>query len=230
MAALAILSVEASSRFRITSAFAYGGRGRAFLAAPELGCPNRPRAASSRRARGFWSSAVDEVRRYVQSHSVHPDRLKILNWGFLHNLYVGSGGSVYGSELFWGATRERSTRGLAWESEILDGGEFLLYVFPTGSPALDAAAEGFSRALKECRGPQQGKTLLRPIGVFRRPARRDPDGALSRCPSGEVASSYSTRTSSSAVSIGGRGTVEMKPYGRPSEIVASEEESCRKTS
>jgi hypothetical protein len=81
--------------------------------------------------------------------------LKVLNWGFLHNLYVGSGGSVYGSELFWGATRTRSSRRLAWESEILDGGVFLMYVFPTGSPSLDAAAEGSSQALKEYRGPRR---------------------------------------------------------------------------
>jgi hypothetical protein len=96
----------------------------------------------------------------VQSQSVHPDRLKILNWGFLHNLYVGSGGSVYGSELFWGATRARSSRGPSWESEILDGGVFLMYVFPTGPPSLEAAVEGFSQALKEYRGSRREKRFF----------------------------------------------------------------------
>jgi hypothetical protein len=159
LAALAILSVEALSRFRIATPL---------LAAAAVGFSlllvswdvRIVRGLRQSEGKGFWSSSVDEVRRYVHSHPVHPDRLKLLNWGFLHNLYVGSGGSVYGSELFWGATRARSSRGLAWESEILDGGVFLLYVFPTGPPGLDAAAEGFSRALKEYRGPRRERRFF----------------------------------------------------------------------
>lgn len=110
--------------------------------------------------KGFWSSAVDEAREHLRMHPVHPDRLKILNWGFQNNLFVGSGGAVYGSELFWGATRDRSSRGLDWESEIRDGGSFLLYLVPTGSANLDAAAEGFSRALADYRGPRREKRFL----------------------------------------------------------------------
>src|SRR5437868_433524 len=88
---------------------------------------------SSRPFFGVCSSAVDDVGRYLQSHPVAPSRLKILSWGFQSNLYVGSGGSVHGSELFWGATKARSSRGNTWESEIRDGGSFLLFSFPTGS-------------------------------------------------------------------------------------------------
>jgi len=159
LAALAILSVEASSRFRIATpllaAAAFG------LSVLLVSWDSRiVRGLRQSEGKGFWSSAVDGVRRDVQAHAVPPDRLKILNWGFLHNLYVGSGGSVYGSELFWGATRERSSRGIAWGSEILDGGVFLLYLFPTGPSALDAAAVGFSRALEVYRGPRRERRFF----------------------------------------------------------------------
>ena len=109
---------------------------------------------------GFWSSAVDEAREHLRAHPVPPDRLKILNWGLRNNLFVGSGGAVYGSELFWGATRDRSSRGLDWESEIRDGGSFLLYLVPTGSADLDAASKGFSRALADYRGPRRETRFL----------------------------------------------------------------------
>lgn len=158
LAALAILSVEASSRFRIAAPLLAAAFGFSVLL---VSWDARiVRGLRQSEGKGFWSSAVDDVRRDVQAHAVPPDRLKILNWGFLHNLYVGSGGSVYGSELFWGASRERSSRGLAWESEMLDGGVFLLYLFPTGPSGLDAAAVGFSRALLEYRGPRRERRFF----------------------------------------------------------------------
>jgi hypothetical protein len=159
LATLAILSVEVVSRFRVVlPLFAAAAAGMSLLLASWDVRIDRGLRQSE--GKGPWSSAVEEVRRHLQSHPVHPDRLKILNWGFLHNLYVGSGGSVYGSELFWGATRARSSRGLAWESEILDGGVFLMYVFPTGSPSLDAAAEGSLQALKKYRGPRRERRFF----------------------------------------------------------------------
>jgi hypothetical protein len=159
LATLAILSVEAVSRFRnVVPLLAAAAAGLSLLLVSWDVRIDRGLRQSE--GKGLWSSAVDEVRRHVRSQSVHPDRLKILNWGFLHNFYVGSGGSVYGSELFWGATRARSSRGLAWKSEILDGGVFLMYVFPTGPPSLEAAAEGFSQALKEYRGPRRERRFF----------------------------------------------------------------------
>lgn len=158
LATLTILSVEAVSRFRIVVPLLAVAAGLSLLLVSSdvrIVCGLR-----QSEGKGLWSSAVDEVRRYLHSQSVHPDRLKILNWGFLQNLYVGSGGSVYGSELFWGANRVRSSRGLDWESEILDGGVFLMYVFPTGPPSLEAAAEGFSQALKDYRGPRREKRFF----------------------------------------------------------------------
>ena len=102
-----------------------------------------------------FSSAVYDLDEYLESHHVPTDRLKILSWGLRNNLYVISRGSVYGSELFWGATKARSSRGMSWDSEIRDGGSFLFFLFPTGSPALEAAAEGFSEALRGYDGPRR---------------------------------------------------------------------------
>jgi hypothetical protein len=118
------------------------------------------RGLRASRGTGIWSSAIDDVGRYLQSHPVAPRRLKILNWGFQSNLYVGSGGSVHGSELFWGATRMRSSRGNTWESEIRDGGSFLLFLFPTGPAFLDAAAQGFAQALQKHEGPRRETRFL----------------------------------------------------------------------
>jgi hypothetical protein len=92
---------------------------------------------------GVWSSALFRIRDRLAADRVAPDRLKILDWGFQNNLYVVSGGSVFGTELFWGATPERSSRGVSWADEIRDGGIFLGVSGSTSS-----AAEGFDTALR----------------------------------------------------------------------------------
>jgi hypothetical protein len=159
LGALVILSLEAVRRWR---------QAIPLLAAAALGLAlifvswdiRIDRGLRASRGTGVWSSAVDDVGRYLQSHPVAPSRLKILNWGFQSNLYVGSGGSVHGSELFWGATKARSSRGRTWESEIRDGGSFLLFAFPTGSAFLDAAAQGFAEALQKHEGPRRERRFL----------------------------------------------------------------------
>lgn len=102
-----------------------------------------------------WTSALSDVAMHLKAHPVPPNRLKILQWGFQNNLYVASGGAVHGSELFWGATKTRSARGIPWRDELRDGGSFLFYLFPT-SPAPDAL-QGFSAALAEYQGPRRRK-------------------------------------------------------------------------
>ena len=101
-----------------------------------------------------FSSAIADLRGDLEAHPVPPDRLKILNWGFQNPLYVISGGSLYGTELFWGATRERSRRGLTWDEEIRDGGSFILYAFVMGPPDLSDGAAGFEEALRRYGGPK----------------------------------------------------------------------------
>ena len=122
-------------------------------------------AAIDRRLRStggtrVWSTAVDDVRRYLQAHPVAPERLKILSWGFQANLYVGSGGSVHGTELFWKGSKTGSSRGRSWDSEIADGGTFLLYLFPTGDPSLDASGAGFLEALRASPVPRTERRFL----------------------------------------------------------------------
>lgn len=156
---LAILSLEVAWRFR--PAIVLLATAAAGLAVLSLSWDVRiDRGLRRSEGKGFWSSAVEDVGRFLESHPVAPRRLKILNWGFQKNLYVSSGGSVYGSELFWGATKARSSRGITWESEIRDGGSFLLFLFPTGPPTLDAAAAGFSEALQQYRGARQERSFF----------------------------------------------------------------------
>jgi hypothetical protein len=106
-----------------------------------------------------FSSAIEDLRGELEAHPVPPDRLKILNWGFQNPLYVISGGSLHGTELYWGATRERSRRGLTWDQEIRDGGSFLLYAFVMGPPDLSDGAAGFEEALRRYDGPKTVRIL-----------------------------------------------------------------------
>jgi hypothetical protein len=159
VAALAILGFELFSGFRFAGPLL--GVATAGFAVLLIGWDARiDRGLRETGGKRIWSSGVDDVRRYLRSHPVPSDRLKILNWGFQKNLYVGSGGAVYGTELFWRATSTRSSRQLSWPAEIADGGAFLLYLSPTGSPSLDAGAEGFSKALEEYRGPRRERRFF----------------------------------------------------------------------
>lgn len=153
--ALAILSIETGRRFRASiPVLAAAAAGLAVLSLTRdvrIDCELRRTGG-----KGFWSSSINDVLGHLESHPVAPNRLKIVNWGFQNNLYVLSAGSVYGSELFWGATKHRSGSGMTWRSEIEDGGSFLLFRFETGSPA----AEGFSDALEQYHGPRREKIFL----------------------------------------------------------------------
>jgi hypothetical protein len=159
VAALAILSVEVVRRSRAAILpLAAAGAGLAVL------CLSWDARIESglRRTGGIrvWSSAIDGVHQYLGSHPVPPDRLKILSWGFQNNLYVISGGDLYGTELFWAGTEARSPRGIPWGSEIAEGGSFLLYSLRKGSPRPWAAAKGFWQALEGYGGPRRDTTFL----------------------------------------------------------------------
>jgi hypothetical protein len=134
---------------------------------------------------GVFSSGLQDVVFHLESHPVPPHRLKILNWGFQNSLYVLSAGSVYGSELFWGATRERSPRGLTWADEIRDGGTFLLFLFSSPPSPLSEGAEGFRDALRKYGGPRQRVTFYERSGMplaalIEVPAASDDNGVVPR--------------------------------------------------
>lgn len=145
-AALAIGSIELAGRVRpLVPVLAAAAAG---LAALSISWDVRiVRGLSETGGIRAFSSGIDEIRHHLEAHPVRPDRLKILNWGIQNNLYVASGGAAYGTELFWGATRKRSQRGLTWDDEIRDGGAFLLFAFPFGPPWIGDGAEGFREAL-----------------------------------------------------------------------------------
>lgn len=163
VAALAILSVEVIRRFRAAILpLATAAAGLAVLCLSwDVRIDSGLRRTGGKRV---WSSAIYDVHRYLESQAVLPDRLKILNWGFQNNLYVISGGSVYGTELFWAGTETLSSRGIPWRSEIADGGAFLLYSFDKGSPRPSAAAKGFLEALRGYGGSHRATTFVHRSG------------------------------------------------------------------
>jgi hypothetical protein len=143
LAALVIFGIELGRRSR--------GAGVVFVAlavaaaAVSIGWDGRiDRGLRETEGLGVWSSALYRIRDRLTADRVAPDRLKILDWGFQNNLYVVSAGSVFGTELFWGATPDQSSRGVAWADELRDGG-FFLRTFGSTSPA----SRGFERALRE---------------------------------------------------------------------------------
>ncbi|HEY4229958.1 MAG TPA: hypothetical protein VGO79_07280 [Thermoanaerobaculia bacterium] len=156
LAALAIASVELADRFRRVRALApVLAIGAAGLSAVFIGWDMRI-ARGLRETGGLraFSSALDDAARVLAARRIPPDRLKIVNWGFQNNLYVVTGGAVWGTELFWGATRGRTQQGRSWDDEVRDGGAFLLFAFPMGPPWIGDGAFGFEDALARSGGPR----------------------------------------------------------------------------
>jgi hypothetical protein len=157
--ALAVLSVEVARRYR-AEILPLAAAAAGFVV---LCLSWDVRIESGLRRTGgirVWSSAIDGVHEYLASHPVPPDRLKILSWGLQNNLYVISGGAVYGTELFWAGTETLSPRGIPWGSEIAEGGSFLFYSLRKGSPRPWAAAKGFWQALEGYGGPRRDTTFF----------------------------------------------------------------------
>jgi hypothetical protein len=93
---------------------------------------------------GVWSNAIDKVASYLQ-RNYKGRQIKVLDWGLNNNLFVLSGGKVISSEVFWGATAERSGMGKLWKDEISPGDVYLLHTPEV--TAYPEAEEGFRRAL-----------------------------------------------------------------------------------
>jgi hypothetical protein len=98
---------------------------------------------------GPWSDAVETVARYVTER--HPGRpLYMLTWGLTNNLFVLTGGEAIGSDLFWGATDERTAGGGTWDEVLSGGGVFLRFVGETqpGRAGFEAALARLGRPYK----------------------------------------------------------------------------------
>jgi hypothetical protein len=74
---------------------------------------------------GPWSDATYELTN-VLNRDFAGKEIKILGWGFEHNLYVLSDATLKLRELFWSATDEKSGVGDSWRDEIRKGGVFLV--------------------------------------------------------------------------------------------------------
>jgi len=91
-----------------------------------------------------WSDAIHSVSDYLGRNCVGR-KIKVLDWGLHNSLFVLSNGKITPSELFWGATVERSGSGKKWTEEIVPGDVYVLH-----APELMVfweATEGFGRAL-----------------------------------------------------------------------------------
>jgi Dolichyl-phosphate-mannose-protein mannosyltransferase len=93
---------------------------------------------------GLWSNAIDSVSRYLQTH--RPSRsVKVLDWGFQHNLFVLSNSKIASTELFWASSAEHSGSGKLWSNEIAPGDVFVLHA--PGLVQFPGAGKGLLQAL-----------------------------------------------------------------------------------
>jgi len=106
----------------------------------------------------IWSSAMYDVATYLEAHPVPRGDLKILSWGLQNGLYVVSRAQVVGTELYWDATNRVSMRGRTWESEVREGGTFVMFAFPT--PPFFVAAAGFRGAVAASRRPYEKRVFV----------------------------------------------------------------------
>jgi hypothetical protein len=114
-----------------------------------LGCSLQWQLTAARELRStgglrLWSKAIDPLCSYLQQH--YPGRrIKALDWGFHHSLFVLSNGNITTTDLFSGATTDRSASGKSWADEIARGDVYLAH--STGVVEFPAAQNGFFRAL-----------------------------------------------------------------------------------
>jgi hypothetical protein len=114
-----------------------------------LGCSLQWQLTAARELRStgglrLWSKAIDPLCGSLQQH--YPGRrIKALDWGFHHSLFVLSNGKITTTDLFSGATRDRSASGKAWGEEIARGDVYLAH--SPGLVEFPAAQDGFFRAL-----------------------------------------------------------------------------------
>jgi Dolichyl-phosphate-mannose-protein mannosyltransferase len=92
----------------------------------------------------LWSNAIDSISRYLQTHS--PGRsVKLLDWGFQHNLFVLSNSRIASEEIYWAASLERSGSGKLWSNEISPGDVYVIH--SPGLVLIPEARKGFLAAL-----------------------------------------------------------------------------------
>ena len=93
---------------------------------------------------GIWSNAIDSVCSQLQKS--YPGRsIKVLDWGFQNSFFVLSNAKLASTEIFWGATVERSGSGKVWSDEVAAGDIYVLH--SPGLVQFPEAGQGLARAL-----------------------------------------------------------------------------------
>jgi len=93
---------------------------------------------------GIWSNAIDSVCSQLQKS--YPGRsIKVLDWGFQNSFFVLSNAKLSSTEIFWGATVERSGSGKVWSDEVAAGDIYVLH--SPGLVQFPEAGQGLARAL-----------------------------------------------------------------------------------
>ena len=97
-----------------------------------------------------WSNAIVSVSDYFRVN--YPGcEVKILDWGFGNNLSFLSNETIRQSEIFWGATTDKTGLGSPWKDEVLKGGLYLTHPDPTVN--FPSGTKGFLTALRESGRP-----------------------------------------------------------------------------
>ena len=143
-AVLVVIAAQQSCRRWPRARYAVGAIGVLYFASAlqwNLAAARQIRSTGGVR---LWSNAIDSVSGYLQrNHSERP--VKVVDWGFQHSLFVLSNSKISSTELFWGASVERSGSGKLWRDEISPGDIYVLHL--KGLILFPEATEGFSRAL-----------------------------------------------------------------------------------
>ena len=99
---------------------------------------------------GVWSNAIYSVNDYLRVN--YPGcEVKVLDWGLGYNLVFLSNNAIHQTELFWGASTEKTGYGLSWKDEVARGGLYLTH--PNGHLSFPMGTRGFQEALRESGRP-----------------------------------------------------------------------------
>jgi hypothetical protein len=99
---------------------------------------------------GVWSNAINSVNDYLRVNYAGCE-VKVLDWGLGYNLVFLSNGSIEQTELFWGASTEKTGYGLSWTDEVARGGLYLTH--PNARLSFPMGTRGFQEALRESGRP-----------------------------------------------------------------------------
>lgn len=97
---------------------------------------------------GVWSNADLDLARYLDKN-LHDHEIKLLDWGFLYNLYTLTDERLDVQEIYAQQSEDRSFAGTPWIDEIREGGIFVVH--GPHDRQFPRASTGFLRVLAAAR-------------------------------------------------------------------------------